>query len=458
MVNIISPKSVYVDNNHSSTYMLQWEGSIQGQQTYEVLYRQKGNDTWLTTGRVTSSDTSYDLRNIHTLIDIDFFEIEYKVVLTYNMIDESETKSETTIGTESSNVYTLIFNQGVSGTLNVWTNTGKKTFPVFDSIKNDNISKWKINTSSGTKMVPLIDEGENLSSNLKIAVTDNKVKTVAGYDTRFYYYTPSASDIFGNFYVNGTYYYYTYNNYYYISQPSYQYFYYSDTTTTYYKSSSEAYQYYNYLSGSVRNYKSYYYKYYNGTTPIYYRSSSGAYQYYNYLRGSYSYIPTENVNVAYLKYSTTYNYSTYQGSGVFNYFAYGYYITRASGTYQDNVVTYSNAGGGPGYSFSNAFYAPAILPYYYYTYANLYAYDRTYYYYYYHYANRYYTINYAHGIRYYYTYTNTYAYDRTYYYYYYHYANRYYTINYAYRYTDDVYSFRSDPISQSSRYNYTYLS
>ena len=30
MVNILSPKSVYVDNNDSSSYTLSWEGTMSG--------------------------------------------------------------------------------------------------------------------------------------------------------------------------------------------------------------------------------------------------------------------------------------------------------------------------------------------------------------------------------------------------------------------------------------------
>ena len=182
MVNILSPESVYVDNNDSSSYTLTWEGTMEGQIAYEIMYKLKNSDTWLTTGKIESTETSYDLRNIYNFLGIDFAEISYKVLLYYSA---STGESETTTGTEYSNTYSLIFNQGITGNINIWNGSEKEIYPIFDNINNDNIHKVNINTDQGTKLVPLVDDNSPLASHFKIRISNANTECIAHRDASF---------------------------------------------------------------------------------------------------------------------------------------------------------------------------------------------------------------------------------------------------------------------------------
>ena len=471
MVNILSPKSVYVVNDDPSTYTLTWAGSITGQIAYEILYQLKGSSAWLTAGRVNSTSTSYDLRNIYNLLGIDFSEISYKVVLTY----EKTENNETTTGTESSNVYSLIFNQGIVGSLNVQNQNTSESYPIFNRINNEDIDAIKIKTSKGIKLVPLVDSSSPLSSDFKIRISNNNTRCVATHSPSFTYYTPSSSDTFGNFTVNG---YYTYNyqrSYNYISTPSYRYSYITGTSSDRYRTYTYGYKYYNYLRSSVRNYLSNYYRYissYNYRYSYSYNSTAYGYKYYNYLRSSvrnylseqYTYIPTRSVTVAYVTHTSSSSYMNgyiYMGPGSGGggtTFFYGWTTVMASGSYNAPIILYGGTSGNV-YTYGPvAYYYYITDRYYYYTYTNTYAYDRTYQY---NYTRsdtgyKYTGDRYSYRQYYYYTYTNTYAYDRTYQYAYYHYNNYYYWNNYAYRYTADVYSYRYYTTSAPVTYRYYY--
>lgn len=474
MINIISPKSVYVNNDDPSTYTLNWEGSLpSGQVSYEVLYKEKGSETWLTTGKVMSTDTTYDLRNIYTLVNIDFVEIEYKVTITYESINDGETIR----GNESSNTFSLIFNQGISGDLNVWVNSEKRSYPMFSTINNDNVNTLAIRTTDGDKLLPLVDEDSVLASDMRVRVSSDKTQSVAGYDPDFKYYTPTDSDVFGTIEVEGQYNYNYQSSYNYISSYGYNYSYYDGTASDTYCTQEDGYAYYNYLASSTQNeltgtdsyITNYSYKYS-------YRRSDLAYglKYYNYLRSSvrnylnksYYYQPSKLVSAVYLVYSTTYQYSYYGGGSGDTTNFYARYYTYASGVYLSRVVIRSFGSSSFGRSYSYATTADAYLAYnymasetlYYYTYTNVYAYDKTYYYSFLRYSTVYnYTRDvYAYRDYTYYTYTNVYAYDKTYQYVYYHYNNLYYWNNYAYGYTDDTYSYNYKTIEDTKTYNYTY--
>lgn len=170
MVTINSPQSMYIDNSDSSTYTLDWTGSISGQNAYEIYYKLKSSSTWLTTGRIASTATTQDLRNLHDLTGVDFEEISYKVKLYYSI---SNAKGVLT-GSDFSEVYTLIFNSGKTGTLKVKTTNKVNEYPLFDTINNDNVSVVNV----GTRKAPLVDADSALGSNLKIQLSSG-TKTVA---------------------------------------------------------------------------------------------------------------------------------------------------------------------------------------------------------------------------------------------------------------------------------------
>lgn len=431
MINIISPKSVYVDITDPSTYTLEWQGTLENSQvSYEVLYREKGNETWLTTGKNKTTDQTYDLRNIYTLINVDFVEIEYKVVITCEKTGDNEIIT----GTESSNVYSLIFNQGITCDLNVWTGSEKRVYPLFDEIKNDTLNKMTIHTEDGDKMLPLVNEGSILSDEMKVRVDENTTQCVAGSNPDFKYYTPSETDVFGEFDVDGQYTYNYQQEYSYVSEPSYNY--------SYIDSSVQ-----NYLSGYTSFITNYSYNYSYSRSDL-----STSYKYYNYLKSytrtyhtdNYYYVPLQKVQSVYLKYSYGYMYSYYGGGGSYSANVYAYYYTYATGTYLSYVQTSSQGSSSFGRSTGGATYAPADLVYYafttgryyYYKSTPVYAYDKTYHYYYWQRSTAY-------------AYTNDiYAYKQ---YYYYSYTN-----TYAYKYTDDVYAYNYQTLEGTQSYSYTY--
>ena len=474
MINIISPKSVYVNNDDPSTYTLNWEGSLpDGQVSYEILYREKGSDTWLTSGKVVSTATEYDLRNIYSQLNIDFVEIEYKVNVTY----EKSENDETIKGTESSNTFSLIFNQGITADLNVWVNSEKRSYPMFDEIRNDNMNIMSVHTPNGNKLLPLVDDDNVLSSDMRIQVADDKIQSVARYDPDFKYYTPTDADVFGTINVEGQYNYSYQRSYNYISTYGYNYSYYDSTSSDVYCSYESGYVYYNYLVSSVRNtlrdttsfISAYSYRYsYTRSDNMY------GYRYYSYLRSyanvqhsdSYYYIPTQLVKSVYAAYGYGYSYQYYMGGAQYSATAYATYYTYATGVYQTYVQISSQGSStaGRGYGYAThalaylVYYAYTSGTYYYYQSSPVYAYDKSQFYSYVlrttayaytatRYSYKYYT---------YYTYTNTYAYDRGYSYEYYHYNNIYYWNNYAYAYSGDTYSYNYETITDKKSYNYTY--
>ena len=326
MVNIISPKSSYVDNDNPDTYTLIWEGSLSGGQTsYEVLYREKGAEEWLTTGRVNSSETSYDLRSIYDLVGIDFVEIEYKVTLTFDYTDGDVS----TVGTESSNVFSLIFNEGISGNLNVWVGFEKHSYPMFDTIKNTNLDTMSINTDDGEKKIPLVEADNVLAKDMKIQVASDKARCLAGYSPNFAYYTPKDTDVFGEFDVSATGTYKYTDSYSYISQYGYKYSYlnYTERKT------------YNAFGGSYS---------YDKITVTYFREYVGAvygyYYYYNHtlaLRRAYRMFDSYYYYASASSISTAYAYYYYRSYGSFDNYSYKYTNDTYSDGYYDATGNYS---------------------------------------------------------------------------------------------------------------------
>jgi hypothetical protein len=165
MVTIIQPKSVYVDNSNANTYTLTWkqetptvEGYTVNQYAFEVLYRVKGNTSWSTTGKISSTATSYDLRKLHEYLGTDLDEIQYQLYVYYSGTYENDTYTYT----DSSLKYSLVFNQGYSYTLKVFDGENTLEYPLFDNVNNSNIDITNINVDSSTKKLPLVPQDHPL--------------------------------------------------------------------------------------------------------------------------------------------------------------------------------------------------------------------------------------------------------------------------------------------------------
>lgn len=481
MVTITQPLSTYVDNNDSSTYTLTWTNdNYTGQYAFEILYKIKSSDSWLTTGKIESTLASYDLRNLHDLLGIDLDEIQYRLVVYYKTTDGVETRDFS----DAAYIYSLIFNSGSNESLKTYDGKTTSEYPLFSEINNNNIRHMNIQTANGTKRLPLVDNDSPIAGNVKIVVADGDSKitksfankspvftydtsklttygTVQSYSSEPIYSTGSYnSEAYSNYsskrydgrYYNtayGSYYTSYYGNKYYTAyNNNYGYTKYTNNVGTnsyygnegYYTTPSSTYSYYTY---SIYSYASHWaeYRYY------------GVYQ-YGYLKG---YYVTPNGPVPYGGVGTTTPGNIYRYYQVYQ---YGYYVTQYNyhaydKTYRDWMIYYwyTMTQYGPHSVKDDKYYyryyeytrsAPRIF------YGTKYAYTK---YYYTTYSKYYYT---TYG---YYKYTTygTYYYrtDSQYYYSYYTTTSyNYYTV-YAHRYYTTYYYYYQSGYDDRS-YSYTY--
>lgn len=375
MVTITAPKSKYVDNNDVNTYTLKWTNAYSGQYGFAVLYKLKSSASWLTTGIINSTATSYDLRNINNLLGIDIDEIQYRLVVYYKTSDGTETRDFS----DAAYIYSLIFNSGISGHLKV--NNGSTTIdhPTFTTIKNNNIEKLNIQTASGKQMIPLVDSSSPLAGKTKIK-TSSGVKNLATNNANFTYDTTKLT-------TYGTAVSYTVNTVY--AKGSYN----SERTSRYDalrydgRYYNSAYTSYNTSYYGNRGYTTYYnnYGYTTTNTGAYASSNATGYGYYNKVTGttyenvleyaSYSYISryytytylAHNEGVTY-NWSKVYYYGTWYSDAFRNGYAYWYAYQ-----YNSSYTVYTS------YYFNYYNYTTAYIPiyaigkgpaYYYYTYSN----------------------------------------------------------------------------------------
>lgn len=351
MVTINTPGSIYVDNNNASTYTLSWAGSIAGQNAYEILYRSKGASAWLTMGKVTSTATSYDLRQIYPkLSNCDFTEIEYRVLLYYSTTNSTGTLT----GTEYSQVFEVIFNSGIAGYHKIQTGTNARSeVPIFSSINNPSVSKLKMQTDKGIKQIPLVDSSSPLAPTgpkWKFR-TDSGVKIAAGKTGRFgaAYMPAGAVGEFNQGVVRYTPIYRTEN---YISAAGYNYQYITGYTTRYriasYRTEYQLTGYNTYYS--IRS-NAYYTRYdYTAQTGEYYTSESGPVTTIYYYKAHSKYYYNTNLRYDGIAYHTR---TAPQDPG-WHYYIYGaaqYYTKSDTYYYYESRyknVYYSAATGGYG--------------------------------------------------------------------------------------------------------------
>ena len=480
-VSITSPQSVYVDLGDPTTYTLNWARNssapldqqfIVGNQTaYEIMYREKGSTIWLTTGKVESTEKSYDLTQIRTITGLDFTEIEYKVRVYYQY--DQFTTDMAIVGVHEgyadSEIYTIIFKPESSGELSSYNDSEIYRYPFFDSVDTDNINIQ----CDGVKHIPLVDYDSPIAGPLKIKVGDSNMALATTADKATFVDEPYPSGTYiGCKYVKED---TSYQVYAYKEDTGYRY----ENTPAYYEKSTYDYKYktnpsirYDVYNTGYDKYKYYYaYKYYYYSTKVtetkYNRTDSyyrGYYYYYYYYSYKYSYY------VSYYKGSSAssvgvygYRNDTYQ-SLVTGYYRLYYYHWSSSENrnvpdLSGYVTVYSYQG--RVYYTNNYLYRHSIVgnvvdpcvhftaAYYYYKYY-YYKYTTSYYY------SPYYSYNYK--------YSSDQVNSRYYGYYYYEYTNYYYyynkdsssyktSTNYDYAYYTYAYKYYYD---YAYRYDYYY--
>ena len=328
MVTILQPLSVYVDNDKAEDYTLKWENSMSGQTAYEILYKIRKDSTWLTLGKVTSTQQTFDLRNLHKAFGNDFEEIQYRVLVYYSVKNSEGTLT----GKEYSDVYSVIFNQGISNTLKFYDGEETHEYPLFNDINNKNIDIMDID-SSGTKKLPLVEKDSPLANEPMKMGTSSGTKFFASGRANF-----KPSGIYGNGYFEQ-----------YV--PKYSEIYTTGSSPIYSSSTAYGYRYYSY--GGSDTYVTGYYRYTTGSVSQYtgYNTSPSSYYYssYSYKRAYYySYRTNRQISYTSTAYYITghriYGYAGSSGSVRYGYSAtYGSYTETRYGwyTYTTYILDYS---------------------------------------------------------------------------------------------------------------------
>lgn len=353
-VSIKSPRSVLINYNESVPTLVTWESLETNQVAYELQYRLRKDDDWSTCGKVYSTNQFCSLDQIYTITNVDFYELYYRVIIYYdgpNYVDIDNQQYEGHIsGTIISDAYYVIFVHSISALMylqkedslpplifNVYKNISKEAEEMSD------ITELKISVSENeTLIAPLVPETSLLKSDLKVAIDETNVKSVATAepnfpDTGFYSYG------YIDQYVQG----YT---------EIYNYSYYPVYRTDAYYQDTPVYEYapvYSYET--VYNTRYDYMQYYDVTT--YYYLAYYYYPTYDYYPYTDYYDTTEYAGytyTAYRGYSYVYYYTRtgYQlrnqgyvdtGTYTYSYYFYaigGYYYRRITGNYYGSVAYY----------------------------------------------------------------------------------------------------------------------
>lgn len=427
MITIVKPHSVYADRTDANEFELEWSSTVSGQTGYEIYYKLSNAANWSTTGLISDpTATTYDLRQIYSLVELDFTEIIYKIKIYYS----TENEEGLLTGVEESDIYTIIFSQPISGYLSVYDGEEIERYPLFSSIESS-YDKLKVHTNDGNLATVLVDNTSPIASNMKIHVGNDNLTLASeyasglsytqnahgefeqdGYETAYYYYnTNEHEQSYETRLYSDKYYYYTYRTY----MPNTPGYFYSTSPSYYYK---YYYQFY---------YIDYYYRYWGGGTnvytPVYTKkntyaySPSSSYYYYGYNK-SYTYYYYNKVYDG----TTYYLYTAYDATKYY-YYSYNNYESTMTYAYKPNYYYQYYYEQGYGYSQAYWKYYSGSVPAHEYTtvygYIKTYGYkpSDTYYRYYYNLKYYYYTPVYDQ--------TTYYGYSWTYLYMYY-YTNTYY--------------------------------
>lgn len=182
---LITPKNkIYdVDDSGYSNAKIEWI-ITEPQDWFEVQYRLPTDIEWRTAGRVySSSQTYYNVSNIYDILQTDFYEIYYRVIVHYNGTNGLGTIQ----GQETSPVYSLLFRHGIKGTLKLYDGIGTREFPLYDEVRtnstynlNNNVTEGKVAISdSNIKKYPLVQPDNATISDLNINIDSGTTKSVA---------------------------------------------------------------------------------------------------------------------------------------------------------------------------------------------------------------------------------------------------------------------------------------
>lgn len=186
MITIVKPQSAYLTTDGNADLDLIWETDETEQVAYEILYKRKEKTAWSTTGKTYSKEKSYSLRNLFNYIGQEHLvELHYRVLLYY----ERKVGEEEVIGTEYSNVYSIIFAPGYTKTLKLYDEEkGTMEFPLFNNTQFKDTKDFNFQLSCmGNWSVPLVPDNHPLAS-------DFHVKTEEGVMS-FANNTPTFRDI-----------------------------------------------------------------------------------------------------------------------------------------------------------------------------------------------------------------------------------------------------------------------
>lgn len=374
MVTIVRPHSTYGAYNDSSAFTLEWSCDISGQSGYEIYYKLSTSDSWLSTGKITSTSTTYDLSNIYNLLGIDFTEITYKVKIYYST---TNTQGLLT-GTEESDIYTIVFRQPASGYLKIYDGKETQSYPLFNTIDNTDLNKLNIKNNSGKFVTPLLNTESPIASELKIKVGNDNKAIASNYATDLTYTVNTTPGTFDQqAYTNA--YAYRYDS----GKTSSTYYYYVKDSDTYstkessYGSKSYYYKYDYYVD-------KYYYRYVYNYQSSYYYSKIYKYDSYSYAYKYSKYANPPKVGY-YYAFTTTNVYYTYWNGG-YTLVNNSYYYTTPQSVYSGFSKVYSYASTSTntvvGYYYNKFnyyyYYKDSGTNYSYYYYSTKYSYNKNY--------------------------------------------------------------------------------
>lgn len=179
---VVTPGNKMVDVEGTGIN-IEWV-TTQPQASYEIQYRFPSSSTWSTCGVVSSTtQRSFPVINIYNLVGCDFYEVYYRVVLTFS--GATADGEMTSTSKEISPTYSLIFRHGIKNTLKLYDGIGTREFPLFDTVSinannsstvsTDNIA---INTSGTKKLLPLLKGSNTNKSNLNVNVSSGDTRQI----------------------------------------------------------------------------------------------------------------------------------------------------------------------------------------------------------------------------------------------------------------------------------------
>lgn len=335
MITIVKPHSVYADRTDANEFELEWSSTVSGQTGYEIYYKLSDVANWSTTGLISDpTATTYDLRQIYSLVELDFTEIIYKIKIYYS----TENEEGLLTGVEESDIYTIIFSQPISGYLSVYDGEEIERYPLFSSIESS-YDKFKVHTNDGNLATVLVDNTSPIASNMKIHVGNDNLTLASEYASGLSYTQNAHGEFEQDGYETGYYYYDSneqYTSYQYYGYTD-KYYYYTYKTYTYTQTYSTAPKYYYKYNYEYKYGTAAYLKYYYGQYPTPTYTAYGVTG-YNY---RYGYLPSDSYyryyTIDYYYYVPVYDQTTYYRSRYL--YEYYYYYSNYYYNKEDSYTT-----------------------------------------------------------------------------------------------------------------------